>query len=87
MERLKSMMNPMDFLLYLSEELETRDWDSKPVGTQLGLATNFAFLLARANSARVSRPADPVFDDEAASGYSAWLTFVVSGMIATAPAV
>lgn len=45
------MLNPMDFLLWLSEEMETRDWDSNLVGTQIGLSFNFVFLLARANSA------------------------------------
>lgn len=68
------MLNPMDFLLWLSEEIETRDWNSKLVGTQLGLAMNFAFLLARANSGR-SRARDPVFEDGGSSGF---LTFFVS---------
>jgi hypothetical protein len=74
MERVKAMLNPMDFLLWLSEEIETRDWDSKVVGTQLGLAMNFAFLLARANSGSKTT-VDDVFGDGAGSG---WLTFFVS---------
>ncbi|KAL7627569.1 hypothetical protein AAE478_001762 [Parahypoxylon ruwenzoriense] len=68
MERVKASLNPMDFLLWLSEEIETRDWNSKVVGTQLGLAMNFAFLLARANSGG-SRVVDPVFDDGEVSGW------------------
>jgi hypothetical protein len=78
MERVKAMLNPMDFLLWLSEEIETRDWNSKLVGTQLGLAMNFAFLLARANSGRRST-ADDVFGDGGGSG---WLEFFVSTLLA-----
>lgn len=72
LERIKSMLNPMDFLLWLSEELETRDWDSTTAGTQLGLVMNFVFLIARANSA--SSSSDDVFSDDAGTG---WLAFFV----------
>ncbi|KAI1503934.1 hypothetical protein F5X99DRAFT_80527 [Biscogniauxia marginata] len=77
MERVKSMLNPMDFLLWLSEEIETRDWNSNVVGTQLGLAMNFAFLLARANSSS-SRAVDPVFDEGGSSG---WLSYFTSSLV------
>ncbi|KAI1379290.1 hypothetical protein F4677DRAFT_408543 [Hypoxylon crocopeplum] len=73
MERVKATLNLMDFLLWLSEEIETRDWNSKLVGTQMGVAMNFAFLLARANSGG-ARAADPVFDEGTVSG---WFTFFV----------
>lgn len=73
-ERIMAFLNPMDFLLWLSEELETRDWDSASAGTKLGLGLNFIFLLARANSGSSSR-SDDVFSDDGGSG---WLTFFVS---------
>lgn len=73
-ERVASMLNPMDFLLWLSEEIETRDWDSQSVGTQLGLGLNFALLLVRANSASPASN-DDVFGDGASSG---WRSLVVS---------
>ncbi|RYP25188.1 hypothetical protein DL765_000069 [Monosporascus sp. GIB2] len=76
-DRVKAMLNPMDFLLWLSEEIETRDWDSKLVGTQLGLVMNFAFLLARANSGR-SHARDPVFEDGGSSGF---LTFFIGLLV------
>ncbi len=75
MERVKAMLNPMDFLLWLSEEIDTHDWSSKTVGTQLGLAMNFAFLIARANSGG-ARVVDPVFDDGTST--SGWLAYLVS---------
>lgn len=75
MERVKAMLNPMDFMLWLSEEIETRDWrNSKIVGTQMGLVMNFVFLLARANSGG-SSVSDSVFDEGIVSG---WFTFFVS---------
>lgn len=73
-ERLMAMLNPMDFLLWLSEELETRDWDSKLIGTQIGIALNFTFLVARANSG-LGTPSDDIFRDDISSG---WVSFLVS---------
>ncbi|CAI4216950.1 unnamed protein product [Parascedosporium putredinis] len=49
-ERIMAMLNPMDFLLWVSEEIETREWDSKGTGTRVGLFMSLAFLLARANT-------------------------------------
>ncbi|KAI0965218.1 hypothetical protein F4678DRAFT_340293 [Xylaria arbuscula] len=78
MERVKAMLNPMDFLLWLSEEIETHDWSSKTVGTQLGLAMNFAFLIARANSGG-ARVVDPVFEDGSSS--SGWIAYLVGAVV------
>jgi hypothetical protein len=78
-ERLKAMLNPMDFLLWLSEEMETRDWDSKIVGTQLGLACNFVFLLARANSGSATTN-DDIFGDDTGTG---WVAFFVRTLVIT----
>ncbi|KAI0541603.1 hypothetical protein GGR58DRAFT_434214 [Xylaria digitata] len=78
LERVKAMLNPMDFLLWLSEEIETHDWSSKTVGTQLGLAMNFAFLLARANSGG-TRVEDPVFDDGAST--AGWLAYLIGAVV------
>lgn len=73
-QRVKAKLNPMDFLLWLSEELETRDWDSKALGTQLGLGFNFLFLIARANSA-TSGAADDVFSDNDSSSITVYLVY------------
>lgn len=74
LERIKSALDPMDFLLWLSEEIETRDWDSQAIGTQIGVGMNFAFLLARANSGSTKSAADSVFDEPSISG---WVAFLV----------
>ncbi|KAK9422727.1 putative Meiotically up-regulated gene 154 protein [Seiridium unicorne] len=76
-ERIKAMLNPMDFLLWLSEEIETRDWNSKSVGMQMGIAMNLIFAVARANSSR-NTTSDDVFGDDGGSG---WLTFIVSTFV------
>ncbi|KAI1819416.1 hypothetical protein F4861DRAFT_138650 [Xylaria intraflava] len=78
LERIKTLVNPMDFLLWLSEEIETHEWSSKTVGTQLGLAMNFAFLIARANSG-ASRVVDPVFDD--GDSTAGWLSYLVAVVV------
>ncbi|KAG6052767.1 hypothetical protein E4U17_005427 [Claviceps sp. LM77 group G4] len=76
LERITSMLNPMDFLLWLSEEIETRDWDSGLVGTQLGLGLNFLFLIVRANSG--SKPAsDDIFGDESSSSWPSILMYTI----------
>ncbi|PNP41794.1 hypothetical protein TGAMA5MH_06387 [Trichoderma gamsii] len=77
-ERITSNLNPMDFLLWLSEELETRDWDSKLVGTQLGLAMNLVFLLARANAGATSSSSDnDIFGDETKIGWFSYVAYLI----------
>ncbi|KXJ92198.1 hypothetical protein Micbo1qcDRAFT_233497 [Microdochium bolleyi] len=78
LERIKSAMDPMDFLLWLSEEIETRDWDSQTIGTQIGIGMNFAFLVARANSGSTKSAADSVFDEPSISG---WVAFLVGTVV------
>ncbi|KAK0742213.1 hypothetical protein B0T21DRAFT_327828 [Apiosordaria backusii] len=72
-ERIKARLNPGDFYLWLSEEIQTFDWDSTTFGTRFGLAANFLFLIARANIAS-RRDVDDVFGDAPASGP---LTFLI----------
>ncbi|KAF3020540.1 hypothetical protein E8E14_005889 [Neopestalotiopsis sp. 37M] len=76
-ERISAWLNPMDFLLWLSEEIETRDWNSKSIGLQIGVALNLIFGIARANSARKTT-VDDVFGDDNDSGFFTFLvgTFV-----------
>jgi len=74
-ERILAAINPLDFLLWLSEEIETRDWDPKSVGTQLGVSCNVGFLLARANSGATAA-SDDIFADDGSS--LTWLAFIVS---------
>ena len=78
-ERIKAYLNPLDFLLWLSEELDSNDWDkwNKDWANPIGLLLNMVFLVARANSAHsTSKGRDDVFGDDIV--YTPWMTWVVS---------
>ncbi|KAL2000664.1 hypothetical protein VTN02DRAFT_2777 [Thermoascus thermophilus] len=77
-ERIKSYLNPLDFLLWLSEQIETSDWDQweKDWALPLGIGLNTVFLIARANSkGNGSRAVDDVFGDD---GGVSWLNWFAS---------
>lgn len=78
-ERIQSFLNPWDFLLWLSEELEAGDWDQwqKDWAALIGVALNIVFLVARANSGPSLRSSgDDVFGD-IEENYSGWLVWFV----------
>lgn len=81
-ERLASALNPWDFYLWASEEFETRGWQNKDAGTKLGLAFNFVFLLARANSSPTVK--DDIFNDDTSYG---WVSFFVRATICNSTAI
>lgn len=73
MERLKAYFNPLDFLLWASEEFETRDWDQKRFATPAGFVLHLIFLIARVNSGGSRKYDDDVFGDHGSgSGWLAW---------------
>lgn len=76
-ERIKNYLDPWDFLLWLSEELETSDWEqwSRDWATPLGFAINLIMLVARANSTGLSSDYDDVFTDNR-GGLLSWLVSV-----------
>ena len=78
-ERIKAYLNPLDFLLWLSEEMDSNDWDqwNKDWANPIGIILNIVFLVSRANMAyRISRRRDDVFGDDTA--YTPWMTWFVS---------
>jgi hypothetical protein len=78
LERIQEYLNPYDFLIWVSEEIESREWDDKNVANQIGAALNFVFLVARANSGGGrSRAVDDVFG-EGGSGGMGWFGWLVS---------
>lgn len=76
-QRIKAYLNPLDFLLWLSEELNTSDWDQwqKAWATPVGIALNFVFLIARASYGPSKRRGDDVFGDDIQ--YTGWLSWLV----------
>jgi hypothetical protein len=75
-ERIKDYLNPGDFLLWLSEEIETRDWDSKQFATPFALGLHIVFLISRANCGTSSRGGgDDVFGDDYSG--TGWFSYIV----------
>lgn len=76
-ERIKAYLNPYDFLLWLSEEIDSHGWDQleKEWAIPIGLGLNVVFLVARANSKSTTRSYDDVFADVRASGWTVWLVW------------
>ena len=78
-ERIKAYLNPLDFLLRLSEELDSSDWDQcqRSWANPIGFLLNVVFLIARANSgSSTRRGGDDVFGDDV--GYISCLAWFVS---------
>jgi hypothetical protein len=76
LERIKSYLNPSDFLLWLSEELESQGWDQleKEWAIPIGFVLNLVFLIARANSRGTSGSHDDVFgDSKIETGWFSWM--------------
>lgn len=74
-ERIKAYLNPADFLLWISEELESHGWDQleKEWAIPIGFGLNLIFLIARANSRGASGTYDDVFgDSKSETGFFAW---------------
>lgn len=84
-ERLKAYLNPIEFLFWLSEELDSGDWDQwqKEWATPMGILVNVVFLIARANTGYSTRGgADDVFGEDARyTGWLAWLVRRNSGLL------
>lgn len=75
-ERIKSYLNPLDFLLWLWEEIDANDWDQfeKNWATTLGVILNLVFMVARANTRTSGSQAfDDVFGEEVGISYLSWL--------------
>ena len=81
-DRIKAYVNPVDFLYWLSEELDSGNWDQwqKEWANPVGFLFNVVFLIARANSGyRTLSRADDVFAEDAS--YTGWLIWLVRRML------
>lgn len=81
LERIQAYLDPWDFLLWLSEELNDdaheellNNW-----ATPIGIALNFLFIIARgASKSGDSRGSDDVFGDIDGKSRSGWFAWLVS---------
>lgn len=81
MTRLQNYLNPLDFLLWASEELNSNDLEEtyKQWSIPVGILLNLIFMLARANSIGGDTSAgDDVFGDYHERRGSGWLIWFVS---------
>ena len=74
--RIKAYLDPLDFLLWVSEQFDSDDWDQwqKDWATPIGLGMNLVMLVARANSGgQGSGEVDDVFgEDYTRTGWLSW---------------
>ncbi|EEH07398.1 conserved hypothetical protein [Histoplasma capsulatum G186AR] len=86
-ERIKAYLNPLDFLLWLSEELDSSAWEQweKEWSIPLGIGLNVVFLIARANSRTSNgRIEDDVFGDVVEASFFSWFASFVVHLLAFA---
>ncbi|KAI9651165.1 hypothetical protein NHQ30_001202 [Ciborinia camelliae] len=78
-QRITDWFNIHDWLLWISEEIETRDLESTTYANPLGFAFHFLLLIARANSGSEGHgDVDDVFGDlPAGSGWVGYLSTLV----------
>jgi hypothetical protein len=81
-ERISTYLNPYDFLLWLSEELESSGWDQteKEWALPIGVGLNLIFLIARSNTQARSTSYDDVFGENYGSGWVVWLVSFLIGL-------
>ena len=75
-DRIKAYLDPLDFLLWVSEQFDPDEWDQwqRDWATPIGLGLNLCMLIARANSgSQTSGEFDDVFgEDDAGTGWLSW---------------
>ncbi|ORY11326.1 hypothetical protein BCR34DRAFT_673864 [Clohesyomyces aquaticus] len=80
-DRLKAYLDPWDWLMWASEELNSNDWDdfAKSYASGLGLSMNILYMIARANAGPSKNKTDDVFGDyqRKGAGWFAWFMGIV----------
>ncbi|KAH7072580.1 hypothetical protein FB567DRAFT_206195 [Paraphoma chrysanthemicola] len=74
-ERIKAYTDPSDWLIWISEELNSNDWEefAQSYATYIGFACNVLFVIAQANSGGAeSYDDDGVFRDISGPGWIKW---------------
>jgi hypothetical protein len=84
LERIKAYLDPLDFLLWISEELNDDAYEDllNSWATPIGIALNAAFIIARGAS-KAGKPNDLFgddvfadFDGRKSSGWFAWMVSI-----------
>ncbi|KAF1843521.1 uncharacterized protein K460DRAFT_368410 [Cucurbitaria berberidis CBS 394.84] len=76
-ERIKAYIDPSDWLIWISEELNSSDWDefASSYGLYIGFSTNLLFIIAQANSGASTsyNDSDGVFTEVSGPGWIKWM--------------
>jgi hypothetical protein len=75
-ERIKAYTDPSDWLIWISEELNSSDWEdfASAYALYIGFGANLLFILAQANSgASTSSDDDGVFSEVQGPGWIKWM--------------
>jgi len=76
-ERFKAYIDPSDWLIWISEELNSNDWDefAQSYALYIGFASNILFVIAQANAGpSTSLNDDGVFGGVSGPGWMKWFT-------------
>ncbi|KAF2201068.1 hypothetical protein GQ43DRAFT_395047 [Delitschia confertaspora ATCC 74209] len=85
-ERIKAYLDPVDWLMWMSEELNTNDWEdfAKSWAVAIGIGANITFMIARANTGQTyNYEVDDVFSDYYERRGSGWLKWVMNLAVLT----
>jgi hypothetical protein len=80
LERIKSNLDPWDWLLWISEEINSNDWEefTEAWATAIGITLNVVFMIARAGSGEAKpSPKDDVFGDFEGRTGTGWMSWLV----------
>lgn len=79
-ERIKAYLDPSDWLIWISEELNSNDWEefAQSYALYIGFASNILFVVAQANSGASSNyDDDGVFREISGPGWIKWFMNLV----------
>ncbi|KAF2684421.1 hypothetical protein K458DRAFT_418001 [Lentithecium fluviatile CBS 122367] len=73
-ERIKAYVDPWDWLMWASEELNTNDWEefAQDYAVPLGFGLNLVFVIAQANASRGASNNGVLVGDDEGPGWFAW---------------
>jgi hypothetical protein len=85
-ERIKAYIDPSDWLIWISEELNSNDWEdfAQAYAVYIGFGANILFVIAQANSGASNQyDRDNIFQDVPGPGWMKWfmnlLVLVLAG--------